>query len=142
MRSFLKYQGKTSTKLRKAVIANLGDIESLIDVANHGASGGYGSFCYYSDTVAFYKKNKKDILKIACQDANDLGVTLTNMVSTFGHLKSNSDITIHEIDRVLSGQLTDEYNTNQIFNIMTWYALESVAYDYQSFKVESNYETR
>lgn len=126
MKSFLKYQGKTSPKLRKAVIANLGDIESLIDIANHGASGGYGQFCYYSDTVAFYKKYKKDILKMACQDANDLDTTLTSMVSTFGHLKNNSDITIHEIDRVLTGRLSDEYNTNQIFNIMTWYALESV----------------
>ena len=76
--------------------------------------------------------------RIETQDANDSDMTLTSMVSTFGHLKSNSDITIHEIDRVLTGQLTDEYNTNQIFNIMTWYALESVAYDYQSFKEESN----
>ena len=39
MKSFLKYQGKTSPKLRKAVIAILGDIESLIEVANNGAQG-------------------------------------------------------------------------------------------------------
>jgi hypothetical protein len=137
MKSFLKYQGKTSPKLRKAVISGLGDIESLIDVANHGADGGHGDFCYHSDTVAFYKKNKKDILKMACNDAFEFGTTLTAMVSTFSHLKSNSDITTHEIDRVFSGELSDEYNTNQIFNVMTWYALESVAQDYQSYKEEN-----
>lgn len=134
MESFLKYQGKTSTKLRKAVISGLGDIASLIDVANHGAGGGYGNFCYYTDTVAFYKKNKKDILSLACQDANDFGTTLTNMVANFNCIAKSSDITTHDIDRVLSGNLKDEYNTNQVLNAMAWYALESVAYDYQSFK--------
>jgi hypothetical protein len=59
MKAFLKYSGKTSPKLKKAVINNLGQIATLLDVARHGAQGGYGNFCYYSDTVQFYKKNKK-----------------------------------------------------------------------------------
>jgi hypothetical protein len=133
MKSFLKYQGKTSPKLRKAVISGLGDIETLIDVANHGADGGYGEFCYYSDTVAFYKKNKKDIWNMAFQDATEVcSTTMVEMVAGFGCLK---DIPVSEVELSLLGR-PSEYKT-QVFNAMTWYALESVAYDYQSYKDEA-----
>ena len=134
MKSFLKYQGKTSPKLRKAVIAGLSDIESLIDVVNHGAQGGYGQFCYYSDTVAFYKKYKKDIRDMAFQDATEVyDTTMVYMVLGFNCLKG---IPASEIESVLVGRKS-EYST-QVFNALTWYALESVAYDYQSFKEGSN----
>lgn len=132
MRAFLKYQGKTSPKLRKAVIAGLSDIESLIDVANHGVQGGYGNFCYYSDTVAFYKKYKKDIMSLAVDDATSLGVTVTSMVSNFNCLK----LAPYVVEAIMLGY--DRDAEQEVFNALTWYALESVAYDYQSFKEESN----
>jgi hypothetical protein len=131
MKTFLKYQGKTSTKLRKAIIAGLGDIESLLDVANHGAQGGYGQFCYHSDTVAFYKKNKKDIMSSLQQEAIDFDTNIIEMITNFNYLKS---LNSQEIESVLLG-LDDEHSTT-VFNALTWYALESVAYDYQSFKEE------
>jgi hypothetical protein len=136
MKAFLKYQGKTSPKLRKAVIAGLSDIESLVDVANHGASGGYGQFCYYSDTVAFYKKNKKDILSAAVQDASDVGLSVSEVISGFNCLKSHR-LTCADVDSILFETEPDSDIQTQVFNALTWYALESVAYDYHSFK-ESN----
>jgi hypothetical protein len=133
MKTFLKHQGRTSPKLRKAVISNLGEIETLLDVANHGANGGFGKFCYYSDTTAFFKKNKKDILSLAQQDASDFGETVSGMISRFKCLELDS----HIVDAVLMGYDKDAGYQQQVYNAMAWYALESVAQDYQSFKEEA-----
>lgn len=34
------------------------DDSSIADAGRYGASGGFGGFCYYTDTVAFYDKNE------------------------------------------------------------------------------------
>ena len=38
--------------------------EMAQDVANHGANCGFGKFIYYTDTIAFTKRNKKALLEL------------------------------------------------------------------------------
>ena len=50
-------------KLTTAVIEQLGGRDentdqTMRDIMNHGADGGFSGFIYYSDTVEFYNQNK------------------------------------------------------------------------------------
>jgi hypothetical protein len=36
---------------------------NLADCAKHGADSGFPGFTYYSDTLAFFQRNRKDIVK-------------------------------------------------------------------------------
>ena len=36
---------------------------NLADCAKHGADGGFPGFTYYSDTLSFFRCNRKDIVK-------------------------------------------------------------------------------
>jgi len=135
MNNFLSYQGRTSESLRKAVIAGLGDIETLSDVSQYGADGGYGDFCYHSDTIAFYRKNKKAIMNMAKQDADNFGMSISKMLAGFKCLK---DISESEIELVLMNMHDDDHTATQVYNALTWYALESVAHDYVLKIMRSN----
>jgi 3-deoxy-D-manno-octulosonate 8-phosphate phosphatase (KDO 8-P phosphatase) len=68
--------------LTRAVIRKLGGTESMPDIVNHGASGGFSGFTYYADTVAFYKRHKADIMKRAEGDASDFGTDVLAIVVT------------------------------------------------------------
>jgi hypothetical protein len=106
--------------LIKAVIDNLG-LESVQDVNNHGADGGYGNFIYYTETSAFYQKHKKDINKWLSEMAQEIGEPSTaNMVQNFRCL--GKDYSIDEISGVIYGNEEQD----QIENALAWFALEGV----------------
>ena len=95
---------------------------SAVDVVNHGISGGFHGFTYYTDTVAFFKRNRRHILTILENDAECLGQGLLEMVRGFRCL--GPDYTIDEIARAIyqgKGAYVD-----QIYNCLTWYAVETV----------------
>ncbi len=112
---------RPTTKLQRAVVRQLGGIESLPDVARHGAAGGYGGFLYYADTVAFFRRNRKEILALAEETADSLGESLLPMLCGFQCFKGLSDL---EIARGIDGR-GDEATTVQ--NGLAWFALEEVA---------------
>ena len=91
-------------RIYKAVIKQLGGKESLKDVTNHGADGGFSSFIYHSDTVEFFRKNKKHIIMLAENMANDLGEDVTNMIKGFNCLK-DYELTNSQIGKVLYGRV-------------------------------------
>lgn len=113
-------------KLVKAVIKQLGDTTYFDDVSNHGAGGGFPGFTYYDDTVAFFRKNKKEIVELAENMANDLGEDVTNMIKGFNCLK-DLELTNSQIGKVLYGRFSDSGNNTIIMNALSWFALEEVA---------------
>ena len=120
-----------SASLIRAVSRQMGSWEyftqSAQDIQNHGASGGFGGFIYYRETVAFYRRNRKAILQLAETLADDLGEDLLSMVASFNCLKS-AELTQNEVAQALylsKGDMVD-----QIQNAMAWFALEEVARSY------------
>jgi hypothetical protein len=120
-------------KLRNAVIKQLGcdDETELKDtlscVENHGADSGYVGFTYYSDTVAFARRNKADILASMGEDVEMFGMsTVAELMATF---KCVNGLSALEIERALIGRNSEDETT--VFNALAWYALESVAREYE-----------
>lgn len=122
-----------SQKLIKAVIKQIGystkakdkeELEgTLRDAMNHGASGGFSGFTYYTDTCKFYQRNKKDIIALLKNQASDLGVgSLTEMVKGFNCAKDEDE---ESIAKTLYG--TSKQAEQGVENCLAWFALEEVA---------------
>jgi hypothetical protein len=118
-------ESNISPKLIRSVLLQLGGRESLEDISRHGISGGFSGFIYYSETVAFYKRNRKDILALLKEYASDFGLhSAAEVVSGFNCLKGNSDLQ-ESIGRCLYGRITDE--DTMVANALAWFAAEEVA---------------
>lgn len=94
---------------------NKEEIENtLSDVSNHGAGGGFNGFIYYTETSKFYDENEEIIWQALEQDVEDFGhKNVLEMISTF-----NTDVT----------------DISTFKNLLAWYALEKVASDFQCEK--------
>ena len=113
----------------KAVVRRIGT-ECIEDVNSHGIDGGFSGFIYYSETVAFWKKYKKIIMKMLENDASEFGTGIVEMVQYFNCLVNTStkdrtpDYTADEIGRALYGRYNEELDV--IYNALAWYAAETV----------------
>lgn len=96
--------------------------DTLSDVARHGADVGWHGFTYYSETCAFWRKNKEEIISLLYEDSENFGAGILEMVKGFNCL--NGLYSVDEIGAVIYG---GEENTD-IENALAWYALESVAF--------------
>ena len=127
MKTQIRIQDTRFPSLTRAVLASV-DRESLPDVVNHGAAGGFGNFIYYRDTLAFYAKHKADILALASRMAEDLGEDMLAMVGSFQCLKDERLSASTQIGAALFGDLSDNTDGAQtVRNAMAWFALEEVA---------------
>lgn len=118
----LKEHPEYATLIR-SVIRQLGDKTYIEDVNNHGAGNGFSGFTYYSDTVYFFRKHRKDIISLVKDLSEGLGEQTITMISNFNCLK-DMKIGTDEIAESLytnKGKLND-----QIQNAMAWFALEEV----------------
>ena len=111
--------------LKRAVSRQMGGAECLYevasDVANCGANAGWGNFVYYSDTVAFTKRNKAKIISCLKEDAFSYGESFANFVSGFNCFKSMTQ------DEVIDGLYNPKsIHLTTVYNGLAWYALESV----------------
>jgi hypothetical protein len=115
--------------LINAVLNRLG-MESIEDVNNHGIDGGYGGFIYYDDTVAFFKRHRKIILRMAEEMAEGLGQDMLAMIQHFNCLCNTRerppkpDYSQNEIARAIYQGKGD--GVTQIQNAMAWFAAEEV----------------
>ena len=118
------------------MIKQVGGKDALIDVNNHGAMSGFPSFTYYSDTVPFFERQRKNILSVLEADADDFGEEPAEIVMQFRCLNlSKSDRAEWRtyrgaVSRLLYGNRKvdwDKPEEVQIANALSWYALESVA---------------
>ena len=116
------------TKLQRAVKRQLGSdtmqefLETLQDVSNHGAGGGFGGFIYYGETVDFTRRNRAEIMTQLKEDADSFGSSVSDMVCNFNCFKGYSE---DEILVALYSGTGD--NVTTVYNGLAWYALESVA---------------
>jgi len=113
--------------LVRAVVRQMGGWESFKqsapDITRHGISGGFHGFIYYSDTIAFAKRNRKAILEMANWQAEQFGQGLVEMIKGFRCMNGATET---EIVEGLAGRGTD----TQVPNGLAWYAGEEVARAY------------
>jgi hypothetical protein len=117
------------SNLRKAVINQLGGLEifkqSFKDITRHGADSGFNGFIYYTDTTAFFKRNRRSILAhldAICFDIGEDRISVLKSWRCLNHLTSD------EIARGLyEGGKSDEVTAVQ--NALAFFALEEVAHD-------------
>jgi len=115
-------------KLTRAVINQIGDRDSLGDVARHGAAGGFCGFTYYKDTSEFYRKNREEIKKLLGETSENYGEGLFSMVCNFACLR-DLKVTENQVAAVLFGKQgeSNEGDEMQIENALAWFALEEIA---------------
>ncbi len=123
MKTKIKVSDTRYPRLTRAVLRRI-DRESLEDVVNHGASGGFPGFTYYADTLAFYKAHKGDILAMAQAMAEDLGEDMLAMIAGFNCLRDDK-LGASEIGEALFSGRGDA--ATNVRNAMAWFALEEVA---------------
>lgn len=93
------------------------------DVANYGASGGFRGFIYYTDTVAFAKRNLKHILAYANDMADDCGYSSAlDLIHSFNCLR---ELTALEVSMAIHRR--GDENQTQVMNALAWFALEEVS---------------
>lgn len=132
----LKQYSNIESKLIDAVVEQIGDTDYLLDVANHGAQGGYSGFTYYSDTIEFWNKNRINIRKLASIQADEMGLGMLEMIAGFNCLKQ-LDLSLDEVAAVIYTDKETE-NRTAILNAMAWYALEEVARSYSDMLSYAN----
>ena len=112
-------------KLIRSAIRQFGGFESFkelaSDVSNYGINGGFHGFIYYVDTVAFFKRNRHEIMAMAENYADDFGTGVLEMIRGFNCMKG---FEIDEIARVVYAGKGD--CSEQIHNCLSWYAGEEV----------------
>lgn len=123
------YPNKTrQPELTRAVIKQLGGgddaLQNLEDVARHGANAGWSGFTYYSDTCAFFGRNKKYIIDRLKQDAEDMGEEVFTMVAGFGYLTGHKLSSMDIAESIFNNR---GEHTETIRNALAWYALEEIA---------------
>ena len=115
------------TKLQRAVKRQLGSdtmqefLETLQDVANHGAGGGFSGFTYYGETVDFARRNRALIFEQLTEDSEQFRQSVADMVCGFNCFKGI------QTNEILQGLYGRGDNVTTVYNGLAWYALESVA---------------
>ena len=124
----IDYSAFQFPELAQAVVEQMGGEESFLekweDVVNHGISGGFSGFIYYSETTDFAKKNLRLIREMARNQADDFGVGMLEMIQGFNCL--GKDFSLDEIGEALFG---GEDHT-QILNALAWYAAEQTCHQF------------
>lgn len=121
------------SKLKNAVIRQLGGRDSLQDVCDHGVDAGFPGFTYYADTCNFYRRNRKAIVRLVEETAADFGQSPLEMVSGFNCLTRVFEK--HERPALERAIAVAMYGTRrgadddveQVENALAWFALEETA---------------
>lgn len=139
-RAFLANESNELATVAKAVANQMygTTADTLQELANInqsscGIAGGYAGFIYYTETVAFWRKNRAKISALMNYEADSLGENVLQMVSRFRSLKG---FTADEIGRALYGRFSDDLT--QIYNTFAWFAAEEVAYRFGEFCYEND----
>ena len=118
--------------LINAVIKQLGGIDSMSDIANYGIAGGFSGFIYNTETHAFAMKNRKQIVELLQEQADQIGEEIIEMVSHFGVFRrdpmDNEDR--KELYKYIGGGKCEQ---STITNLMAWFAAEEVARMFENY---------
>lgn len=131
IKSIKEFISKSSlpSKLIRSVIRQIGGWESFKesaqDITNYGLAGSYSGFIYYTETVAFTKRNKEEIDLLLKDLASDLGESFSELLCSFNCLKGYYD------SEILDGYYNPRSeNRAEVYNALSWFALEEVARSY------------
>jgi len=110
--------------------------------AEHGANIGISGFIYYSETIAFFKANRQDIVNHMETTAAECGMDIISMVQNFGVFRNSDKPTVEEVGKALwDSRYREELKT--LYNVFAWYALEEISHtwyrhleDNPAFRVE------
>ena len=78
------------------------------DIATYGCSGGVSGLTYYTETIAFYDKHKKEIWDMLYDMSEDQGFSIPFLISDFNGSRDVSD--------------EDTFK-----NLLVWWAVETKA---------------
>jgi hypothetical protein len=109
----------------------------LANCVQHGADCGFSGFIYYSETIAFFRKNRRDIVNNIEQTAAEMGEDVIKMVRSFGVFRSTTPPTSGEVGRALwdNAHLHDELTG--LYNVFAWYALEEISHIWYRYLEEN-----
>ncbi len=96
-------------------------------VCQHGADGGFGNFIYYADTIPFSRRNKKTLLELCKEQANDIyghGMTVPAFIAGFNCVDLDAEAVAIAL---YTGKGED---VTEVYNALAFYALEEVARRY------------
>lgn len=110
-------------RMAREAITNAEGLERLEDIARNSADAGWTGFTYTADTVAFFKRNKSEIMARAVADSGDFGTDTLEMIAGFQCLKSLG-LEGWAVSEALNGRGDD---ADTVRNAMAWYALEEIA---------------
>jgi len=103
-------------------------LQTLGDVARHGANSGFSGFIYYFETSSFYARNQRLIVNYLQEESREMGMAnALELVQSFRCAKGFDEL---EIAKAL---VTIDIDS-KIANCLAWYALESVAYMVESME--------
>jgi len=134
---FTNTDGKLINAVKRQTGRDWNDFQDFLrNVASSpcGAAGGFGGFIYYSETVEFWRRNRKIITERLNDLAFELGENTLQMVMSFGSVK-DGDFSEDEIGRALYGRYNSDLEW--IYNVFAWFALEEVANWYSDFEYEN-----
>lgn len=141
LKGFKYYCGETLGALVSPVKNQLGvnlpdfwDVLENVSRSYCGAAAGFGGFIYYSETVKFWRANRKKIMDLLSQYADEFGENVLQVVSNFKGFKGVW--TDDELGRALYGNYNEEFD--QIYNGLAWFALEEVAHRYADYSYEND----
>ena len=108
-------------KLINAVLRQLGSKDNIEDIYRNGINGGYSGFIYYADTHNFAIKNRKAIIELLEDSAEQMGYDVIDMVKSFNTFRRNGmdKDELKDLHRYLGGAKVEQWS---ITNIMAWFA--------------------
>ena len=138
IKGFKAYTSKEVANLINPVKNQLGEnaaqfFETCGYVSKGGADSGFNGFIYYTETIAFFRKHRKNIVALAEYLADEMGEDAVTMVKNFRCL--NGFYEYSDIAKAMYGNFNDEY-TN-IYNALSWFALEEVANEAVNYLYEN-----
>jgi hypothetical protein len=101
---------------------------NLADCAKHGADGGFPGFTYYSDTLAFFRRNRKDIIKNLELTAEESGEDIISMVRNFSIFRYDTPPALSSIGRTLWGMGKLQDDLTSLYNVFFWFCLEEISH--------------
>jgi len=118
---------KDYTTVVKAVVRRIGK-ESITEVNEHGIKSGFSGFIYYNDTIKFWRKYRKLIVKMLEDDIENPRENIVEIVRRFACLVDNRTdepyYATYEIGQALYGKYNQSLDI--IYNALAWFAAETV----------------
>jgi hypothetical protein len=99
----------------------------LADCSKHGADGGFPGFIYYCDTLAFFRRNRQDIIKNLELMAVEAEEDIIGMVQGFGVFRYDTPPSANDIGRALWGSGTLKDDLISLYNVFSWFTLEEIS---------------